>query len=289
MAEKSLWFDDDLEHSAQDWADFFGGAFSTGVNVYDNPNSLRVQADTAMNVKVNSGKAYINGRYYDSGGDLSFVLTSAAGSIKYVRIVVRVDLSAKTIISAAKESLSAHSDLTRDNTVYEISLAKITIPAGATSITSAMIVDERSNSTVCGFFRFAGHEAERVPAGVVDYFAGQIAPTGWLECNGAIVSRSGYPDLFLAIGTVFGEGDGATTFKLPDLRGEFIRGWDNDRGIDVERSFGSFQNGTAFSVLGRWADSGGNEYMLFSGDAEKESNVYRNRPRNIALLPIIKI
>jgi phage-related tail fiber protein len=47
--------------------------------------------------------------------------------------------------------------------------------------------------------------------------------------------------LFSAIGTTFGSGDGSTTFNVPDLRGEFARGWDDGRGIDTGRTFGSAQ------------------------------------------------
>ena len=80
-----------------------------------------------------------------------------------------------------------------------------------------------------------------VPAGIIQAFAGSVAPAGWLECNGAAISRTTYVDLFAAIGTTFGIGDGSTTFNLPDLRGEFIRGWDNGRGIDTGRGLGTFQ------------------------------------------------
>jgi phage-related tail fiber protein len=67
------------------------------------------------------------------------------------------------------------------------------------------------------------------------------APTGWLKANGAAVSRTTYAALFSAIGTTFGVGDGSTTFNLPDLRGEFMRGWDDGRGVDSGRAFGSAQ------------------------------------------------
>ncbi len=68
-------------------------------------------------------------------------------------------------------------------------------------------------------------------------------PSGWLECDGAAVSRATYASLFAAIGTAFGVGDGSTTFNLPDLRGEFIRGLDNGRGVDGARVLGSAQSG----------------------------------------------
>jgi microcystin-dependent protein len=81
-----------------------------------------------------------------------------------------------------------------------------------------------------------------VPTGAVFAFAMNTAPTGWLGCNGAAVSRTTYATLFAAIGLSFGAGDGSTTFNLPDLRGEFIRGWDNSRGVDVSRAFASAQS-----------------------------------------------
>lgn len=80
-----------------------------------------------------------------------------------------------------------------------------------------------------------------VPAGTVMHFARNTAPPGYLKCNGAAVSRTAYAALFAAIGTTFGAGDGFTTFNVPDLRGEFIRGWDDGRGVDGNRPFGSGQ------------------------------------------------
>lgn len=80
-----------------------------------------------------------------------------------------------------------------------------------------------------------------VPSGTVLYFAGSAAPAGWLKANGAAVSRTAYAALFAAIGTTYGAGDGRSTFNLPDLRGEFLRGWDDGRGVDTGRVFGSAQ------------------------------------------------
>jgi microcystin-dependent protein len=80
-------------------------------------------------------------------------------------------------------------------------------------------------------------------AGEVSFFAMSSAPTGWIKANGAAISRTTYATLFTAIGTTFGVGDGSTTFNVPDLRGEFARGWDDGRGIDSGRAFGSAQTG----------------------------------------------
>jgi microcystin-dependent protein len=80
-----------------------------------------------------------------------------------------------------------------------------------------------------------------VPTGAVQMMATSTVPSGWLECNGAAVSRSTYARLFAVIGTTFGAGNGTTTFNLPDVRGYFMRGWDNGRGVDTGRVFGSNQ------------------------------------------------
>lgn len=77
--------------------------------------------------------------------------------------------------------------------------------------------------------------------GQVAFFASTTAPAGWLKANGALVSRTSYADLFAIIGTTFGAGDGATTFALPDIRGYALRAWDDGRGVDSGRVFGSTQ------------------------------------------------
>jgi microcystin-dependent protein len=63
-----------------------------------------------------------------------------------------------------------------------------------------------------------------LPAGLIFAYAGSSIPTGWLDCNGAAVSRTTYADLFSAISTTWGAGDGSTTFNLPDLRSATLRG-----------------------------------------------------------------
>jgi phage-related tail fiber protein len=80
------------------------------------------------------------------------------------------------------------------------------------------------------------------PAGMVAFFTSSGAPSGWLKCNGAEVDRTTYSDLYAVIGTYYGGGNGSTTFNLPDLRGEFLRGWDDGRGVNSGRGFGYFED-----------------------------------------------
>jgi len=78
------------------------------------------------------------------------------------------------------------------------------------------------------------------PGERADFFMNS-APLGFLACDGSAVSRTLYPDLFAAIGITWGNGDGGTTFNLPDARGEFVRGFDSGRGVDAGRVFATTQ------------------------------------------------
>ena len=181
-----------------------------------------------------------------------------------------------------------------------------------------------SNDTSVATTEFVRHAVDSsLPSGAVMYFAMQSAPTGWLKADGSAVSRTQYPALFAAIGTTFGVGDGRTTFNLPDLRGEFVRGWDGGRNIDPGRAFGSAQGDAIRNITGS-IDTGGNgghqlfdeatatgalaisqrRWKAWTSDTQDGRNnpaafdfdasrvvptAAENRPRNIALLACIKI
>lgn len=139
--------------------------------------------------------------------------------------------------------------------------------------------------------------------GDVAYFARNTAPSGYIKANGAAVSRTTYAALFAAIGTTFGNGDGSTTFNVPDLRGYFPRGFDDGRGVDSGRTFGSNQS---HAVQDHWHYFGANvDYYRGSvypavTDAQNEprgvnttgvlgaNTAAETRPVNVALLACIK-
>lgn len=89
------------------------------------------------------------------------------------------------------------------------------------------------------------------PGMIFDY-AGSTAPTGFLFCDGAAVSRTTFARLFAVIGTTFGAGDGTTTFNLPDLRGRVVAGRDNMGGTAANRltNSGTGNPGVNGSTLG---------------------------------------
>jgi microcystin-dependent protein len=137
------------------------------------------------------------------------------------------------------------------------------------------------------------------PSGAISFFAMNVAPSGWIKANGAAISRTTYATLFAAIGTTFGVGDGSTTFNIPDLRGEFVRGWDDGRGVDSSRVFGSAQSfavqshshsfsytsagGAGSGIVNSSGASG-----TFTPTQSTDSGDVETRPRNIALLACIK-
>lgn len=134
--------------------------------------------------------------------------------------------------------------------------------------------------------------------GTVAHFGASTAPAGWLKCNGAAVSRAAYAALFAAIGTTYGVGDGATTFGLPDLRGEFVRGLDDGRGVDAARAIGSAQAQAIQSHThpvspaydSAWGGNAGPGYtggntISYSTGATGGTET---RPRNVAMLACIK-
>ena len=94
--------------------------------------------------------------------------------------------------------------------------------------------------------------ASPVPVGTIMPYAGSSAPTGWLFANGAAVSRATYADLFTAISTSYGVGDGVSTFNVPDLRGRGVFGHDSMGSTSAARitTAGSGINGNTLGATG---------------------------------------
>ncbi|MDD9911577.1 MAG: tail fiber protein [Alphaproteobacteria bacterium] len=130
---------------------------------------------------------------------------------------------------------------------------------GNSTVTLAKLADGTADKYLG--FDGSGNPAELdapaiVTAGCLLPYAGAVVPNGWLLCDGAEVSRTTYSALFAAIGTAYGNGDGSTTFNLPDMRGRTIFGLDNMGGTSANRL-------TGVTTLG---DTGGNESKSGSTD-----------------------
>jgi len=77
-------------------------------------------------------------------------------------------------------------------------------------------------------------DSSSISTGFVLISVTEVVPNGYLECDGHDVSRTTYSDLFGIIGSMYGDGDGSTTFTLPDFRGMFLRGWDHGSNNDPD-------------------------------------------------------
>ncbi|EKO1053576.1 tail fiber protein [Escherichia coli] len=132
-------------------------------------------------------------------------------------------------------------------------------------------------------------EGSALPVGVPVPWPSATPPTGWLKCNGAAFSAEEYPELAKVY----------PTNKLPDLRGEFIRGWDDGRGIDSGRTLLSAQdgsieahghdyNGAIYTSSGpSWANTTDAGHRAYSGFTSSYGGS-ETRPRNIAFNFIVR-
>jgi microcystin-dependent protein len=112
------------------------------------------------------------------------------------------------------------------------------------AVTTAKILD--ANVTLAKLA--SALTAKLVPTGSVMAYVGQTTPTSWLLCDGTAVSRATYADLFTAIGTTHGIGDGSTTFNLPNYNGRFLRQVDRSAGLDPDKASRTAAVSGTFSV-----------------------------------------
>ncbi|WP_223483636.1 phage tail protein [Pseudomonas sp. A-RE-19] len=146
-------------------------------------------------------------------------------------------------------------------------------------------------------------QASALPVGNITAFPlNKIAP-GFLELDGSVKSIAVYPDLAAYLGTAFNKGDeGAGNFRLPESRGEFLRGWDHGRGVDVGRVLGSWQadenkahaHATDYELVNDTFAPGATsrffvqDFNALNNVQTKASGGVESRPRNLAVMWCIK-
>ena len=137
------------------------------------------------------------------------------------------------------------------DTLNELAAALGNDPNFATTVTNSLAgkMDKSANGSdienVSVFLQNLGlGEGSALPVGVPIPWPSATPPTGWLKCNGAVFSAEEYPELAKAY----------PTNKLPDLRGEFIRGWDDGRGIDAGREILSAQGDAIRNITGTFGN-----------------------------------
>lgn len=214
-------------------------------------------------------------------------------------------IATTAFVKSAIAALVASSPAALD-TLNELAEALGNDPNFATTMTNALAGKQPLNSTltdlsgksVAGILEYLGlGEGSALPVGVPIPWPSATPPTGWLKCNGAAFTASQYPKLALAY----------PALRLPDLRGEFIRGWDDGRGVDSGRILLSSQN-HLFASHGHWFDkyyalqtgfdpTGGQFIVtadafgeLITGNSNSTVSVggSETRPRNIAFNYIVR-
>lgn len=162
--------------------------------------------------------------------------------------------------------------------------------AAALTALSSIGRDIVGKATVADVLTYLGlGEGSALPVGVPVPWPSATPPTGWLKCNGAAFTASQYPKLALAY----------PALRLPDLRGEFIRGWDDGRGVDSGRVLLTSQGGSieshAHNYSGTQSVTNGNVWSNTTGDGTRgfsgNTSSYggsETRPRNIAFNYIVR-
>lgn len=181
----------------------------------------------------------------------------------------------------------------------------LTLPGNDGDADQYLKTDGSGNLTWANVSQPAG-----VPTGSIFCMPTATVPSGYLECDGSAVSRTTYADLFTLIGTAYGAANGSSTFNVPDLRGEFVRGWAHGRtGKDPDdtRAIGSTQTSANLShrhttVLDGYnvEVQGGGGYSMGPGNRPQQARNWsassgmglsggtESRPINIALMYVIK-
>lgn len=155
--EKSSFFNSvggDRVYKAEEWAEYFASFIGNGVFPVPS-NGLQVEANSSAGVVIRAGRAWINGYFYFNTDDLNVKLNTADGVLNRIdRIVIRWDLTARTISAEVKSSAPSNNpttpDLQRDADAYELCLADVYVRAGSTAVLQSDITDQRYNSGLCG-------------------------------------------------------------------------------------------------------------------------------------------
>ena len=252
MTVKSGFFSDGSSYNQADFNAFLLDSIGSGyVLGYENELEVSENSPANMGVFVKTGRCYVQGYYGWVTSNEALTVPPANSTYPRIdRVVARLSVSVNqsvtfAVLTGTPAASPSAPTLTRTSETYEISLARIAVGAGVTSITAANITDERGDATVCGYSTSRGYHGF---PGEIQISATTIIPPWKLLCDGATYNTAQYPDLFAAIGYTFG-GSGAT-FNVPNLKGKTVVGLNSSE--------------TEFDTLG---ESGGEKkHVLTTGE-----------------------
>lgn len=178
-----------------------------------------------MTVQVDAGKLFTPGgiTLTEQSQQTSGTITAPSVNPRIDRIVIDSNTGAISIITGSEAASPSAPAITAG----KLPIAQILLATSTTTITNSLITDERTHTV--------GSLSVVIPSGVMMAYGGTSAPTDWLLCYGQAISRTTYANLFSALGTAYGVGNGSTTFNVPDLRGRVPLGKDDMGGASADR------------------------------------------------------
>jgi microcystin-dependent protein len=284
----------------------FSGAANISVDVDGVPTSTSVPGRLIFSTTTAGGAVPTEKMRIDDAGNVGIGKTPTTkldvnGTVTATEFAGPLTGNASTATTATTlataRTIAISGDVTGTATSFNGS-ANISIPVTIDnlSVTTAKIADGAVNQ--------AKASNMLVPSGAIMAFAMNSAPAGWLQANGAAVSRTTYDDLFAAISTTYGVGNGSTTFNLPDLRGYFVRGSGTNSDGTASGTFGQKQADalgshthtiTAGQQNGTSSGCGIDNTFQKAQDSScgtvttSSAGSTETRPNNIAMLYCIKI
>jgi microcystin-dependent protein len=268
----------------------------------------------------------------DFSGQIKLVRFAAVLTLTHGASAINLPTGANITTAAGDHALFVAQGTTQFNCVYYARKDGTQVNSAAPQFTTIELghaTDTTLARTSAGIVTVEGVPLLRKPdlTGAIVAWPTATAPTGWLECDGSAISRTTYADLFAIIGETYGNGNGSTTFNLPDLQGEFIRGFDNGAGNDpdaasrTDRGDGTTGDNVGTKqaeeirlhghpfTLGENADDftdftgglamedGEENYPAYTGTPDGDTNGHQiggtggneTRPRNVAMMWIIKV
>lgn len=165
------------------------------------------------------------------GGNMEHLKSHPLGVLVWVCLA---SLAVPAAVTAKEGGVPGQiADLQARMTAVETLVTALTAENGSQAAQFGSLSTQIGNQAT----QIAALQAEVVPVGTVIAYSAETPPAGYLECDGTAISRADYARLFAVIGTAFGQGDGSSTFHLPDFRGQFLRGWSHGspHGFDPDR------------------------------------------------------
>lgn len=228
--------------TSKERGDFLEGDYNLKIN------NLR----TEVNTRLINLSTTVDSKFFTKSdaillrSDLTTLSSTTNSRFQVVYNILNADYLKIADYQTKTRQLSTHYDgvITTLATKAEVSGNFIALPPANTNVNKNLLTwDSLSSVWISGpGLDSVRNNLDHGPVGSITAYVGQNVPEGWLLCDGSTASRVTFEELFLVIGTTFNTGEeGADVFRLPDLRGQFVRGLDIGRGIDVGRTLGSTQ------------------------------------------------